>query len=35
MPHFLYKMFVCLIFMYTFATATKEKGNKPKSSCFR
>jgi len=28
MPHFLYKLFACLIFIYTFATATKEEEGK-------
>ncbi len=28
MPHFLYNLFVCLIFMCTFATATEKKRNK-------
>lgn len=28
MPHFLYKLFVGLIFIYTFATATRELKSK-------
>lgn len=28
MPHFLYKLFACIIFMCTFATATEKKGNR-------
>lgn len=34
MPHFIYKLFVCFIFMYTFASAMREKGNQPKIELF-